>query len=112
MQARDAAGQWWQNNDPALATKYGTALADANVRRDFRRVVQAARLELRDWTPRELRHSFVSLLSVGGMPIEQISRLVGPQWNLGDGADLQETDQPVVEHKATVIDRNFPTTGT
>jgi integrase len=31
----------------------------------------------REWTPRELRHSFVSLLSDAGVPIEQISRLVG-----------------------------------
>ncbi|WP_370452743.1 tyrosine-type recombinase/integrase [Kribbella sp. VKM Ac-2568] len=30
-----------------------------------------------DWTPRELRHSFVSLLSSSGVPIEDISRLVG-----------------------------------
>ncbi|SRR5216683_3659678 len=31
----------------------------------------------RDWTPRELRHSFVSLLSDAGVPLENISRLVG-----------------------------------
>jgi integrase len=30
-----------------------------------------------NWTPRELRHSFVSALSDRGMHIEQISRLVG-----------------------------------
>ena len=30
-----------------------------------------------DWTPRELRHSFVSLLSDSGVPIKKISRLVG-----------------------------------
>jgi integrase len=30
-----------------------------------------------DWTPRELRHSFVSLLSDSGVPLEEISRLVG-----------------------------------
>ncbi|MGW2200237.1 tyrosine-type recombinase/integrase [Streptosporangium sp. NPDC001682] len=29
------------------------------------------------WTPRELRHSFVSLLSDHGTPLEEISRLVG-----------------------------------
>ena len=36
----------------------------------------AAGLDPHEWTPRELRHSFVSLLS-DGVPIEQISRLVG-----------------------------------
>lgn len=30
-----------------------------------------------EWTPRELRHSFVSLLSDRGVPLEEISRLVG-----------------------------------
>ena len=30
-----------------------------------------------DWTPRELRHSFVSLLSASGVPVEEIARLVG-----------------------------------
>jgi integrase len=29
------------------------------------------------WTPRELHHSFVSLLSSSGVPIEDISHLVG-----------------------------------
>lgn len=30
-----------------------------------------------EWTPRELRHSFVSLLSDSGVPLEEIFRLVG-----------------------------------
>ena len=44
------------------------------------------RLDAQAWTPRELRHSFVSLLSSTGMSIEDISHLVGhassrvPSW--------------------------------
>ena len=54
------------------------ALDAANVRRAFRRVVAAtAGLDPQTWTPRELRHSFVSLLSSSGVPIEDISHLVG-----------------------------------
>ena len=34
-------------------------------------------MEPKDWTPRELRHSFVSLLSDAGVPVEMISQLVG-----------------------------------
>lgn len=30
-----------------------------------------------DWTPRELRHSFVSLMSAGGVAVEQIAHVVG-----------------------------------
>jgi integrase len=50
----------------------------ANVRRDFRRVLdRTPGLNSADWTPREMRHSFVSLLSESGLDIEKISLLVG-----------------------------------
>jgi integrase len=45
--------------------------------RAFRKVVRAAGLLPGEWVPRELRHSFVSLLSDDGMPLENIARLVG-----------------------------------
>ena len=38
---------------------------------------KAAGLVPEDWTPREMRHSFVSLLSDNGVPLEDIARLVG-----------------------------------
>jgi integrase len=43
----------------------------------FKTIAGAAGLDPTAWTPRELRHSFVSLLSSSGLPIEQISHLVG-----------------------------------
>ncbi|MEU0156762.1 site-specific integrase, partial [Micromonospora fulviviridis] len=55
----------------------GTALDRHNVLRAFRLVVAKAGLDPRDWTPRELRHSFVSLLSDSGVSIEQIADLCG-----------------------------------
>ena len=70
-------GERWVDNDLVFATRYGTELDAANVRRAFRTVVAAAGLEATDWTPRELRHSFVSLLSSSGVPIEDIAHLVG-----------------------------------
>jgi Phage integrase family len=42
----------------------------------FKRITEKAGLG-RDWTPRELRHTFVSLLSDSGVPIEQIADAVG-----------------------------------
>ena len=54
----------------------GTALDSANGRRGFRRIAAAAGLTAKDWTPRELRHSFVSRLSDDGVPVEQIG-LIG-----------------------------------
>ncbi len=43
----------------------------------FKRVAAAAGMDPMSWTPRELRHSFVSLLSSSGLPIKDIAHLVG-----------------------------------
>jgi integrase len=42
----------------------------------FRKVVKAAGLDPAAWTPRELRHSFVSLLSDADVPTEKIAQPV------------------------------------
>jgi len=60
-----------------FASEVGTKLDAANVRRAFRRVAAAAGLDAKEWTPRELWQSFVSLLSDGGVPIDQSSRARG-----------------------------------
>jgi site-specific recombinase XerD len=60
-----------------FTTSVGTALDAANVRRTFRRTVEAAGLDPGEWSPRELRHSFVSLLSDDGVSLETIALLVG-----------------------------------
>ncbi|MGW5681195.1 site-specific integrase [Nonomuraea sp. NPDC003754] len=75
--AKKAAGESWQDNDLVFASKVGTELGSHNVRRSFRAVLKKAGLNSKDWTPREMRHSFVLLLSDSDMPIEAISRLVG-----------------------------------
>jgi site-specific recombinase XerD len=67
----------WPDNDLVFTTQLGTPLDAANVRRAFRQVVEHAGLEAEEWTPRELRHSFVSLLSSAWIPIEDIAHLVG-----------------------------------
>jgi site-specific recombinase XerD len=71
------AGSQWQDNDLVFPSRVGTPWDASHVRREFRKVVEAAGLDPRAWTPRELRHSFVSLMSDAGVPLEHISRLVG-----------------------------------
>jgi site-specific recombinase XerD len=61
----------------SFLTRNGTPLEARNVRRDFRKVIDAAGLTGREWTPRELRQSFVSLLSDANVPVGVIARLVG-----------------------------------
>jgi site-specific recombinase XerD len=76
-QLRKQAGERWHDNDLVFASRVGTALWAGNVRRSFRSVLAAADLNPADSTPRELRYSFVSLMSDAGVPIEKIARLVG-----------------------------------
>ncbi len=64
------------------------------------RALDAAR-----WTPRELRHSFVSLLSDGGVPLEQISRLVGHSGTSVTELVYRKQMRPVLDDGATVMDR-------
>ena len=60
-----------------FCSRVGTELDAANVRRSFRAVCLTAGLDPKEWTPRELRHSFVSLVSAAGVPLEDVARLVG-----------------------------------
>ncbi len=59
-----------------FASTVGTPLDDHNVRRQFRVITEAAGLGS-PWVPRELRHTFVSLLSAHGVPVEAIALLAG-----------------------------------
>jgi len=58
---RLAAGVRWSDHDLVFCTRTGAPLDAANVRREFRAACKAAKIG-EHWTPRELRHSFVSLM--------------------------------------------------
>jgi integrase len=70
------AGKAWQDHGLVFCSPTGTPLDAANVRRAFRLITKKAGIG-EHWTPRELRHSFVSLLSDSGVPIETIADLCG-----------------------------------
>lgn len=79
---RKVAGTAWQDNRLVFATAVGTEL-DAAQRpaglpngRAFRTIVKESGIG-GSWTPRGLRHSFVSLMSEKGVPLEAIACLVG-----------------------------------
>ncbi|WP_159795437.1 site-specific integrase [Puerhibacterium puerhi] len=75
---RVKAGEAWTETGLVFTTKVGTALDAANVRRGFRSALGAVPSVVpAEWTPRELRHSFVSLMSAGGAAVEEIARVVG-----------------------------------
>jgi integrase len=89
-------------------TRTGRPLGAGNVRRDFRKIVDAAGLAGREWAPRELRHSFVSLLSDARVPIESISRLVGHRSTMVTETIYRKQLRPVIEGGAEVMDLIFP----
>jgi len=70
------AGPRWKDHGLVFASTIGTPRSAGNVRRDFRAICDQAGLG-KEWTPRELRHSFVSMLSADGVATEDISHLVG-----------------------------------
>ena len=105
---RQRAGEWWQDTGLVFASRTGTELDAANVRRAFRRVTAAAGLNPADWTPRELRHSFVSLLSDAGVPVEKIARLVGHTGTTTTETVYRKQIRPVVTGGAEIMDRLFP----
>jgi integrase len=86
----------------------GSPLDPANVRRAFRRVVAAAGMDPKSWTPRELRHSFVSLLSSSGMPIEDIAHPVGHANTRVTELVYRKELRPVLTRGAVAMDALFP----
>jgi integrase len=88
----------------------GTPLDPSHVRRDFRRAISGAvGLDPAEWTPRELRHSFVSLLSDHGIPLEDISRLVGHSSTAVTEAVYRKQIRPVLQTGAEAMDTIFET---
>ena len=100
-------GQRWVDNDLVFASRYGTELDAANVRRALRTVATGAGLEASEWTPRELRHSFVSLLSSSGVPIEDIAHLVGHASTSVTEKVYRKELRPVLSRGATAMDALF-----
>jgi integrase len=74
QQERDrlSAGELWQEHGLVFASRVGTPLSANNVIRAFRIVTRKAGLG-EGWVPREMRHTFVSVLSANGVPVESIA---------------------------------------
>ena len=103
-------GSAWQETGLVFTSLVGTELDAANVRRYFRRALAGVPgVEPNEWTPRELRHSFVSLLSDAGIPIEEIARLVGHSGTTVTELVYRHQLRPVIQTGARVMDRLFAT---
>ena len=103
---RLAAGAQWSDHDLVFATRTGGALDAANVRREFKAVCKTAKIG-EHWTPRELRHSFVSLMSSSGVPVEEIARLAGHSNTRTTEVVYRRELRPVLTTGAEAMDRLF-----
>lgn len=105
---RLAAGDEWEEQALVCSLAVGKPLAAANVRRAFRQALKDVDgVDAAEWTPRELRHSFVSLLSDRGVPLEEISRLVGHSGTAVTEEVYRKQIRPVIQTGAVVMDGIF-----
>jgi integrase len=104
--ARRRAGVLWQDNGLVFTTALGTQLDAADVRRSLRTICRRAGIG-EEWTPRELRHTFVSLLSDNGMAIEGISRLMGHSSSSVTETIYRHQIRPVITIGAEAMDKIF-----
>jgi integrase len=103
---RTQAEERWQDNGLVFTTHRGAALDAGNVRKMFKRICQGAGLE-DGWTPRELRTSFVSLMSHRGVSIEEIARLVGHASTRTTEVVYRRELRPVITTGAEIMDEVF-----
>jgi integrase len=97
---------------PVLCGKtMGSCLPRPSVRRwtrrmsgEFRRITEVAGLGP-GWAPRDLRHTFVSLMSADGVPIEEIARLAGHNRTATTELVYRHELRPVITTGAEVMDR-------
>ena len=90
-----------------FTSRAGTPLDAHNVRRDFRKVAEAAGLTAGEWTPRELRHSFVCCC-----PMTACRSSTSPAWSAiparpSPRPSTASRFRPVIVQGAEAMDRIF-----
>ncbi len=108
QQERDRlrAGELWQEHGLVFASRIGTPLSANNVIRAFRIITKKAGLG-EDWVPREMRHTFVSVLSASGVPVESIALLAGHDRTATTESVYRHEIRPALTQGAEVMDKIF-----
>ena len=110
-QADERLAAWddWQDTGLVFTSHHGAALDAGNVRKMFRRICTEAGVG-DAWTPRELRTSFVSLMSHQGVAIEEIARLVGHATTRTTEIVYRRELRPVITTGTEIMDQLFTAT--
>src|ERR1700750_1949377 len=106
---RVSAGELWQEHGLVFTTTVGSPYESHNLRRDFRKVTEAAGLGAR-WVPKELRTSFVIIMSHQGFPVEEIARLAGHTSSRTTEVVYRRELRPVITTGAEIMDQIFQPT--
>ena len=104
--ARLKTGEFWRGGDLVFTTGIGTMVTQHNIRREFRKITNAAGLGTA-WVPRELRHTFVSIMSAGGVPVEEIARVAGHKQTSTTELVYRRELRPVITTGAELMDNVF-----
>ena len=103
---RTAAGDDWQDTGLVFTSHRGAALDAGNVRKMFKRICTEAGAG-DNWTPRELRTTFVSLMSHQGVSIEEIARLAGHATTRTTEIVYRRELRPIITTGAEIMDQLF-----
>jgi integrase len=108
LQAEDRlrAGRLWRDHGLVFASTVGTPLTASNVIRAFQGLTAKAGLG-RAWAPREMRHTFVSVLSASGVPVESIALLAGHDRTSTTELVYRHELRPALTQGAEVMDKIF-----
>src|SRR5258707_2930712 len=88
------------------SSRIGTPLSANNVIRAFRIIARKAGLG-EDWVPREMRHTFVSVLSADGVPLERIALLAGHERTATTESVYRHQIRLALTQGAEVMDKIF-----
>jgi integrase len=102
LQAHKAAGNL---GELVFITRNGLPMDAGNVRKQLRRLLKTAGIPPQDWTTRELRHTGISLLSLGGLPIEEVARIAGHASTRTTETVYRRELRPVITAGAATLDR-------
>ncbi len=105
---RLAVGDSWEEHGLVFCSAVGKEADALHVRRAFRAALKNAEgVNAAEWMPRELRRSFVSLLSDRGVPLEEISRLVGHSGTAVTEEVYRKQIRPLIQTGAVVMNGIF-----
>ncbi len=105
LEERMNAGPAWHDDGLVFCTTIGTPIDPSNLRYYVSTLTKAAGLG--HWTPYELRHSAVSLLSAAGVPLEHIADVAGHDGTRMTGGVYRHLVKPTVGAHVDAMETMF-----